>query len=112
MIGVTADRRWEEQAALLERRGASVVHGPTITTHYLEHDHTLRAVTDELIRNGAEYLVANTGVGMRAWFEAATAWGLVDQLVDGAAHEDRGPGPQAASVVVREQSRRVGPGLE
>ena len=31
-IGVTADRRAEEQAQLLERRGARVLHGPTIRT--------------------------------------------------------------------------------
>ena len=31
-VGITADRRWEEQAALLERRGARVVHGPAIRT--------------------------------------------------------------------------------
>ena len=31
-IGITADRRWEEQAELLRRRGATVMHGPSIRT--------------------------------------------------------------------------------
>src|SRR3954453_15464383 len=80
VIGVTADRRWEEQAALLTRRGASVVHAPTIATHYLEHDETLRAVTRDVIKDEPDYLIANTGIGMRTWFEAAQAWGLAEAL--------------------------------
>ena len=44
VIGVTADRRWEEQAELLERRGARVVHGPTIRTIALVAD---EATNDE-----------------------------------------------------------------
>ena len=35
VIGVTADRRWTEQAELFQRRGAVVMHGPTIKTEYL-----------------------------------------------------------------------------
>lgn len=31
-VGITADRRWEEQAELLRRRGACVIHGPSIRT--------------------------------------------------------------------------------
>ena len=42
VVGVTADRRWEEQAELLSRRGATVVHGPTISTSYLASDENLR----------------------------------------------------------------------
>jgi uroporphyrinogen-III synthase len=101
VIGVTADRRWEEQAALLERRGAAVVHGPTITTQYLEHDNTLRGVTEEVIGQHADYLVANTGVGMRAWLEAAVSWGLADQLLAAFARmKIVARGPKAASVVI------------
>src|SRR4029079_12827743 len=36
-IGVTADRRADEQIQLLERKGATVLHGPTITTHQRGH---------------------------------------------------------------------------
>jgi uroporphyrinogen-III synthase len=38
-VGVTADRRWNEQAALFERRGATVLHGPTIRTLPLAPKH-------------------------------------------------------------------------
>ena len=44
-IGVTADRRWEEQAELLMRRGARVVHGPTIRTIPLVADVGIRVAT-------------------------------------------------------------------
>src|SRR5437879_2046092 len=37
-IGITADRRWEEQADLFRRRGATIVHGPTMTTRLLHED--------------------------------------------------------------------------
>src|SRR5207247_3950301 len=67
-IGVTADRRWQEQAELLARRGATVVHGPTIATVYLNNDERLRRVTEGLIASPPDFLVANTGIGMRAWF--------------------------------------------
>jgi uroporphyrinogen-III synthase len=80
-IGVTADRRWKEQAELLERRGARVMHGPTISTHYLASDDKLRATTAEVIGRRPDYLVATTGIGVRAWFEAAQAWGLADDLL-------------------------------
>jgi len=76
VIGVTADRRWGEQAELLGRRGASVVHGPTISTLYLGDDDELRAATAAVIERPPDYLVATTGIGIRAWLEMASAWGL------------------------------------
>jgi uroporphyrinogen-III synthase len=79
-IGITADRRWGEQAELLERRGASVLHGPTIKTQYLIEDAAVRAATLAVIDDRPDYLVATTGIGIRAWFEAAQAWGLGDRL--------------------------------
>ena len=79
-VGITADRRWSEQAELLERRGASVLHAPTISTDYLACDDTLRAATQALIDRPPDYLVATTGIGVRAWFEAAQTWGLAEQL--------------------------------
>lgn len=81
VVGVTADRRWEEQAELLSRRGASIVHGPTITTLYLASDDNLRLATLALIERPPDYLVATTGIGMRAWLETATTWGVADDLV-------------------------------
>ena len=79
-IGITADRRWEEQAELLRRRGATVIHGPSIATHYLDFDRALREATQQVIFESPDYLVATTGIGIRAWFEAAQAWGMWDRL--------------------------------
>lgn len=83
VVGVTADRRSTEQAELLERRGASVVHGPTIRTLYLASDEDLRRATDAVIDRPPDYLVASTGIGIRAWFETAAAWGLSEPLLAG-----------------------------
>lgn len=41
VVGVTADRRASEQAELLRRRGADVMHGPAIATAYLSCDEAL-----------------------------------------------------------------------
>lgn len=79
-IGVTADRRWEEQQRLFGARGAAVVHGPTMVTVDLTTDAPLRAATDALLAAPPDYLVATTGVGMRMWLEAADGWGRGDDL--------------------------------
>ena len=101
VVGITADRRWQEQAELLERRGASVLHGPTMTTLYLASDDDLRRATAAVVDGPPDYVVATTGIGMRAWLEAAATWGLGDRLHDalsGARIVARGP-KAAASVL-------------
>jgi uroporphyrinogen-III synthase len=101
-VGVTADRRWREQAELLKRRGAMVTHGPTISTHYLASDAALREATLEVIRRRPGYVVATTGIGVRAWFEAAQTWGLGDELrttLEQARAVARGPKAAAALQV-------------
>ncbi|MGI9022770.1 MAG: uroporphyrinogen-III synthase [Acidimicrobiales bacterium] len=99
-IGITADRRWEEQAELLGRRGAAIVHGPTMTTLYLASDEDLRNATLALLDHPPDYLVATTGIGIRAWLETASAWGLGDRLVAALADTKvvaRGPKAAAAA---------------
>ncbi|MGH9301094.1 MAG: uroporphyrinogen-III synthase [Acidimicrobiales bacterium] len=81
-VGITADRNSSQQAELLARRGAEVFFGATLATTYLTEDDSLRAITENLGRHPPDYLVANTGVGMTAWFEAARTWGLLDGLGD------------------------------
>jgi uroporphyrinogen-III synthase len=100
VVGVTADRRASEQAELLRRRGAEVVLGPSIETAYLADDDALRAMTVLLIEDPPDYLAATTGIGMRAWFEAAQTWGLCDALLD-ALGDARivARGPKAAGAV-------------
>ncbi len=98
-VGITADRRWEEQAELLSRRGAAIVHGPTITTLYLADDENLRSATLALIEEPPDYLVATTGIGIRAWLDTATTWGLADRLTAALAQARivaRGPKAAAA----------------
>lgn len=81
-VGITADRRWDEQAALLERRGATVMHGPSIRTLPLGAEGPLRAATEAVIARPPEVLIANTGLGMRSWFGAADTWDLGSALLD------------------------------
>jgi uroporphyrinogen-III synthase len=80
-IGVTADRRWQEQAELFHRRGASVLHGPTMQTVDLVADEHLRALTAAFVEEPPDWMVATTGMGMRKWFEAAADWGLREGLL-------------------------------
>jgi len=100
VVAVTADRRWQEQAELLTRRGASVVHCPTITTLYLASDDDLRRATTAVVDRPPDYLVVTTGIGIRAWLETAAAWGVGDSLVDALARSRIvARGPKAAAAV-------------
>ncbi|MET0626903.1 MAG: uroporphyrinogen-III synthase [Acidimicrobiia bacterium] len=80
VVGITADRRADEQADLLTRRGARVVHGPMIRTHSMVTDDALRHATEEVIAHPPDYVVANTGIGVRGWLTAAATWGWDDDL--------------------------------
>ena len=101
-IGVTADRRWDEQAELLRRRGATIVHGPSIRTLPLGPGPDLRSATEELIADPPAFLLANTGIGIRAWFAAADSWGLGEDL-QAALRDTRvfARGPKASAEVHR-----------
>lgn len=79
-VGVTADRRGEDQALMFGRLGAEVLLGPTIATIRIPDPELLRRRTEELTTNPPDFLVANTGMGMRTWLEAADEWGLGDGL--------------------------------
>lgn len=80
-VGVTADRRGEDQAVMLRRLGCDVVHGPALATRHHADDERLRQVTEDLMASPPDYLVANTGLGMRSWLGLAEQWGLSDRLV-------------------------------
>ncbi|MEQ4302806.1 uroporphyrinogen-III synthase [Plantactinospora sp. B6F1] len=79
-VGVTADRRRDELTALLERRGARVVLAPALRIVPLADDTELRAATRACLDNPPDVLMANTGIGMRGWLEAAEGWGLAEPL--------------------------------
>jgi uroporphyrinogen-III synthase len=101
VVAVTADRRADEQIELLRRHGARALHGPTMRTVPMVADGSLRAATDDLIAAPPDIVVANTGIGMRAWLSAADSWGLGDQLGDVLrAAEVVARGPKAAGSLV------------
>ncbi len=80
-VAVTADRRSAEQIELFSRRGAKVLHAPTMATQYLDDEAALRRATDEVLRVSPDILIVTTGIGLRAWFETAQGWGLADSLL-------------------------------
>ena len=80
-IGITAERRADEQARLFADRGAATVHGPTLRITSSSEDEDLRAATLDVVEHPPELLLASTGFGMRAWFAAAEAWGVRDRLL-------------------------------
>jgi uroporphyrinogen-III synthase len=79
-VAITADRRAEEQATLLSRLGASVLHGPVIRTRPLSED--VGAATERVIANPPDVLAVITALGIRGWFSAAESLGLGDRLLD------------------------------
>ncbi|MGW1406502.1 uroporphyrinogen-III synthase [Streptomyces sp. NPDC002403] len=79
-VGVTAARRAEEFGALLERRGATVLHAPALRIVPLADDGELLAATREIIDSVPDTVVVTTAVGFRGWIEAAAGWGLGDRL--------------------------------
>jgi uroporphyrinogen-III synthase len=79
-VGVTADRRGEDQERMLERYGLRVVRGPMLGTVMVTEDGPLRAVTDDLIAHPPAYVIANTGIGVRSWLTAAAGWGRAEAL--------------------------------
>ncbi|HEU5082866.1 MAG TPA: uroporphyrinogen-III synthase [Acidimicrobiales bacterium] len=98
-VAVTAERRADEQAELLRRRGADVLVVPTMHTVDLRDDDALRAATESVVAAPPDWLVATTGFGMRLWFEAADEWGLGEALVaalGGSRVVARGPKAQSA----------------
>src|SRR3954469_17279108 len=74
-VAVTADRRWDEQTQLLERRGARVVHGPTIRTLPLGDEERLRVATSAIIDAPPDVVLFTTGLGVRSWLAGAEGLG-------------------------------------
>lgn len=81
-IGVTAERRRDEIAAILSRRGATVAVGPAIQLIPLVDDEVLRERTQDLLADPCDVLIVTTGIGFRGWMDAADAWGLGHELRD------------------------------
>ncbi|MFD0905968.1 uroporphyrinogen-III synthase, partial [Actinomadura sediminis] len=98
-VGVTAARRQEELATLLERRGARVVLAPAIRLVPLADDAGLLEATRACLAAPLDHVVVTTGIGFRAWLETADGWGMRDELVarlGDAALVTRGPKARGA----------------
>lgn len=75
-VGVTADRRAHEELELLAAHGATVLHGPTITSAPASREDNLRLATLGLLDHPPDVFLASSGLGVRAWFSAADVWGI------------------------------------
>lgn len=101
LVGITADRRHEEQALLLERHGARTLHGPVIRTMPLSDQAPLLEATQRLVRRPPDLVLLTTAVGARGWFSAAEAHGLGERLhaaLDRAEVITRGPKAAGAAI--------------
>jgi uroporphyrinogen-III synthase len=79
-IAVTADRRADEQAQMLEARGARVLSARSVASRPLP-EAELRARTQALLAEPPATVIANTATGVRSWIALAWSWGLGDDLV-------------------------------
>ena len=80
-ILVTAQRRSDELAAALSRRGADVVVAPALgVVPDIDVDELLRR-TREILTTPVDVVVVTTGIGFRGWMDTAEEAGLYDDLV-------------------------------
>lgn len=99
-IGITSSRRVEELASMLERHGAVVESAPALRTLSCTEDVQLRDATGACAEQPPDILIANTGVGMKGWFDAAADWGLGAKLVESLRRcEILARGPKAVGAV-------------
>lgn len=80
-IGVTSHRRSDELIATFTRRGAAVLHAPTMRIVPIAEDAQLLADTRAAVADPPDVLLVTTGIGLRGWLSAAEAAGLGAQLV-------------------------------
>lgn len=81
-VGVTSDRRSEDLITALERRGAEVLHAPSLRIAVNESDASLIEDTRRLIAARPDFVLITTGYGMHRWLEVADAAGLGGELID------------------------------
>jgi uroporphyrinogen-III synthase len=96
---LTSDRRSEEITTSFERRGATVLHAPTLRIVPLVEDQLLLDATRRLLADPPGDVVVTTGIGLRGWVEAADARGVapeLHQVLAGARLLARGPKARGA----------------
>ena len=85
---------------MLSRRGARVVHGPTMSTTLLDDLDATIAATRQVLTAPADVVVLTTGIGVRSWFGAAESMGMGEELKHALAAGlvvARGPKAQSAA---------------
>ncbi|WP_432541377.1 uroporphyrinogen-III synthase [Kineococcus sp. SYSU DK002] len=99
-IGITSDRRSDDMIATFERKGARVVHAPTMRIVPLTEDDELLAGTRDVIADPPDVVLVTTGIGLRGWVEAADAAGLAAPLLETFARARVvARGPKATGVI-------------
>jgi uroporphyrinogen-III synthase len=112
-IGVTADRRSEDLIAALVRRGAEVLHAPTLRIKPTEEDDQLVADTRTVLQVRPDFVLATTSYGFSGWLEAADAAGLGQPLIEIlAASTILVRGPKARGAVRAAGLKEQGSGAE
>ncbi len=81
-IGVTSDRRSSDLIDAFERRGARVMHAPTLRIANSQQDGPLLDDTHTMIAARPDILLATTGYGVRRWFEVAEMGGIGHDLTE------------------------------
>ncbi|AYF98591.1 uroporphyrinogen-III synthase [Protaetiibacter intestinalis] len=81
-IGVTSERRAADLIDALERRGAHVMHAPTLRMEHARDDEQVIADTRDIIGARPDVVLATTAFGIRRWLEVADAAGLGEELLD------------------------------
>lgn len=84
-VGVTAARRADELGALLQRRGAAVLHAPALRIVPLSDDSELLAATKDLIDQAPDVVIATTAIGFRGGSRPPTGGGSVRRSSTGCA---------------------------
>lgn len=100
-VGITATRRWEDQAHLLTARGAAVLHGPVLDVDVVGADAALRDATAALIERPPDLTILCTGAGTKGWLAAAESFGAGEALLSTLGRSrvlPRGPKTVAAAI--------------
>lgn len=80
-IGVTSERRAADLIDALERRGAQVLHAPTLRMEPASNDERVIADTEAIIDARPDVVLVTTAFGVRRWLEVADAAGLGERLL-------------------------------
>ncbi len=81
-VVLTSNRRSDELAGSLARRGATVTQAPVMRIVPLEEDTELLATTRAVIAEAPDDVVVTTAIGFRGWVDAADAADLAPLLLE------------------------------